>query len=56
MVYNSTLGTYQKSLDRIKQESAYHEQKQEAKDQIAKERVNQENYLLSMSKLDEIII
>jgi hypothetical protein len=38
-VYNSTLGTQQKKLDKLKQESAYTEQKLEERDRTGKERV-----------------
>lgn len=39
LVYNSTLGTQQKKLDKIKQQCANLEQKQEERDRTGKERV-----------------
>ncbi|KAJ3125347.1 hypothetical protein HK098_000354 [Nowakowskiella sp. JEL0407] len=39
LVYNSTLGTQQKKFDKLKQECAYMEQKQEERDNTGKERM-----------------
>jgi peptidoglycan hydrolase CwlO-like protein len=39
LVYNSTLGTHQKRLDKMKQHCANLEQKQEERDRTGKERV-----------------
>ena len=39
LVFNSKLGTQQKKLDKLKQESAYMEQKIEERDKTGKERV-----------------
>ncbi|KAJ3151414.1 hypothetical protein HDU86_006114 [Geranomyces michiganensis] len=47
LVHNSTLGTQQKRLDRIKQECAYLEQRLEERDNTGKERMR----MLSESKL-----
>ncbi|KAJ3415382.1 hypothetical protein HDV05_005119 [Chytridiales sp. JEL 0842] len=47
LVYNSKLGTQQKRLDKLKQESAYMEQKIEERDRTGKERLR----ILSETKL-----
>ncbi|KND05092.1 uncharacterized protein SPPG_00766 [Spizellomyces punctatus DAOM BR117] len=47
LVYNSTLGTLQKRLDRLKQECAYLEQRLEERDNTGKERMR----MLSETKL-----
>lgn len=43
LVYNSKLGTKQKTLDKLKQESAYIQERLEERDNTGKERVNKFN-------------
>lgn len=54
LVYNSTMGTQQKKFDKLKQECAYLEQKQEEHDRTGRERVKKKRSEMESAERREI--